>query len=148
MWKWTKLSSAAKRETCSLAQRRRRITGTGTKDKTAVMGILERGGKVRTIVVPNRKKAALQGEVRKHVEAGAALYTDALLSYDGLAGDYAHRLWTMLSSTFLERATRMVLRIFGLCSSAASLARMFRLNHFTYSGTSTNKPFGLTTART
>ena len=75
-----------------VAQRRRRITGTGTKDKTAVMGILERGGKVRTMVVPNRKKHALQGEVRKHVEAGAALYTDALLSYDGLAGDYAHQV--------------------------------------------------------
>ena len=75
-----------------LAQRRRRITGTGTKDKTAVMGIFERGGKVRTVVVPNRKKHALQSEVRKHVEAGAALYTDALLSYDGLAGDYAHKV--------------------------------------------------------
>lgn len=75
-----------------VAQRRRRITGTGTKDKTAVMGILERGGKVRTVVVPNRKKHALQSEVRKHVEAGAALYTDALLSYDGLAGDYAHKV--------------------------------------------------------
>jgi transposase-like protein len=75
-----------------LSQRRRRITGTGTKDKTAVMGILERGGKVRAVVVPNRKKHALQGEVRKHVEAGAALYTDALLSYDGLAGDYAHKV--------------------------------------------------------
>jgi transposase-like protein len=75
-----------------LAQRRRRITGTGTKDKTAVMGILERGGKVHTVVVPNRKKHSLQSEVRKHVEAGAALYTDALLSYDGLAGDYAHKV--------------------------------------------------------
>src|SRR5450631_4232042 len=75
-----------------LAQRRRRITGTGTKDKTAVMGILERGGKVRTVVVPNRKKSALQAEVKKHVEAGAALYTDALLSYDGLEGDYAHQV--------------------------------------------------------
>ena len=70
-----------------VAQRRRRITGTGTKDKTAVMGILERGGKIRTVVVPNRKKHALQAE-----EAGAALYTDALLSYDGLAGDYAHQV--------------------------------------------------------
>ena len=75
-----------------VAQRRRRITGTGTKDKTAVMGILERGGKVRTVVIPNRKKHALQTEVRKHVEAGAALYTDALLSYNGLAGDYAHQV--------------------------------------------------------
>ena len=70
----------------------RRITGTGTKDKTAVMGILERGGKVRTSVIPNRKKKALQGEVCQHVEAGSALYSDALLSYDGLASDYAHQV--------------------------------------------------------
>ena len=75
-----------------LSERKRRITGTGTKDKTAVMGILERGGKIRTTVVPNRKRHALQGEVRKHVEAGAALYSDALLSYNGLAGDYAHKV--------------------------------------------------------
>ena len=73
-----------------IAKRQRRITGTGGKDKTAVMGILERGGHVRTIVVPNRKRAALQTEVRKHVEAGAALYTDSLPSYSGLAQDYAH----------------------------------------------------------
>ena len=75
-----------------LSVKARRITGTGTKDKTAVMGILERGGNVRTIVVSNRKKAVLQAEVKKHVEAGAALYTDALLSYEGLATDYAHRV--------------------------------------------------------
>jgi transposase-like protein len=56
------------------------------------MGILERGGKVRATVVPNRRKGTLQAEVRKHVEAGAALYTDALLSYEGLAGDYAHQV--------------------------------------------------------
>ena len=73
-----------------VSKRQRRITGTGGKDKTAVMGLLERGGKVKTIVVPNRKRAALQVEVRKHVEAGAALYTDALPSYSGLAQDYAH----------------------------------------------------------
>lgn len=75
-----------------VSERKRRITGTGTKDKTAVMGILERGGKIRTAVVPNRKKHALQSEVRKHVEAGAALYSDALLSYEGLATDYAHKV--------------------------------------------------------
>ena len=74
------------------SERQRRITGTGGKDKTAVMGILQRGGKVRTNVMPNRKKKALQAEVGKHVEAGSALYTDALLSYDGLAGEYAHQV--------------------------------------------------------
>jgi ISXO2 transposase-like protein len=34
-----------------LSVKARRITGTGTKNKTALMGILERGGQVRTIVV-------------------------------------------------------------------------------------------------
>lgn len=75
-----------------VSERKRRITGTGTKDKTAVMGILERGGKVRTSVLPNRKRHAIQSEVKKHVEAGAALYTDALLSYEGLASEYAHQV--------------------------------------------------------
>jgi transposase-like protein len=75
-----------------IAKRQRRITGTGTKDKVAVMGILERGGNVRTIVVPSRRKPVLQAEVRKHVEAGNALYTDFLLSYEGLAADYAHKV--------------------------------------------------------
>ena len=75
-----------------MSERKRRITGTGTKDKTAVMGILERGGRIRTTVVPNRRKKALQDEVRKHVTAGSALYSDALMSYDGLASDYAHKV--------------------------------------------------------
>ena len=38
------------------AKRKAKITGTGGKDKTAVLGILERGGNVRTSVVQNRKK--------------------------------------------------------------------------------------------
>src|SRR5438128_4562640 len=75
-----------------LSKRQRRNTGTGGKDKTAAMGIMERGGKLRTVVVANRRRSALQAEVRKHVEAGAALYTDALLSYEGLATDYAHKV--------------------------------------------------------
>jgi len=73
-----------------------KITGTGGKDKTAVMGILERGkdGKhstVRTAVVPNRRKKALQAELREHVQAGTAIYTDALKSYEGL-GEFQHEV--------------------------------------------------------
>ena len=71
------------------AKRERVITGTGGKDKTAVMGILERGSKttgskVRVKVVDNTKKKNLQSEVRDHVLAGSALFTDALKSYEGL----------------------------------------------------------------
>src|SRR6266851_4929686 len=75
-----------------VSERKRRITGTGTKEKTAVVGILERGGKIRAAVVPSRRKTVLQEEVRKHVTAGAALYSDALMSYEGLATDYAHQV--------------------------------------------------------
>ena len=70
----------------------RRITGTGGKDKTAVVGIIQRGGRVRTSVVPNRKRKALQDEVKKHVEAGSALYSDALPSYSGLEAEYEHQV--------------------------------------------------------
>jgi transposase-like protein len=77
------------------AERARKITGTGGKDKTAVMGILERGkdgtSKVRTSVIANRKRKAIQAEVRKHVDAGSALYTDALKSYEGL-NDFEHQV--------------------------------------------------------
>jgi transposase-like protein len=76
-----------------VAKRARRITSTGTKDKSPPSwAFLSAAEKVRTAVVPNRKKKALQAEVRKHVEAGSALYSDALLSYDGLAGEFAHQV--------------------------------------------------------
>jgi len=73
-------------------KRERRITGTGGKDKAAVMGILERGGAIKTKVVDDRKATTLLPEVRRHVAAGTALYTDALQSYDNLAVDYAHQI--------------------------------------------------------
>jgi len=72
---------------------RRRITDTGTKDKTPVMGILERGGEVRAMMVPTRRKHHLQAEIRRHVKAGSAIYTDALLSYQGLKHqDFKHEV--------------------------------------------------------
>lgn len=76
--------------------RARKITGTGGKDKTMVFGVLEGGmdgkpSRVRTKVVASRKKKALQAEVRGHVEAGAALYTDAPKSYEGL-DEFQHQV--------------------------------------------------------
>ena len=38
----------------------------------------------------NRKKPTLQAEVKKHVAAGSALYSDDLKSYEGLEEMYAH----------------------------------------------------------
>jgi len=72
------------------AKRERVITGTGGKDKTMVQGIVERGGKVRAMVVDNRRKKELQKNVRDHVEAGSAIFSDALKSYEGLSAEYQH----------------------------------------------------------
>jgi len=72
---------------------RRRITETGTKDKTPVVGVLERGGEVRATVVQSRRKKPLQAHVREHVEPGGEVYTDALMSYMGLTQQgYAHKV--------------------------------------------------------
>jgi transposase-like protein len=61
-----------------------------TTGKVAVMGLLERHGEVRTMVVESTKRRHLHGEVTKHVEAGSTVYTDALRSYRNLENDYIH----------------------------------------------------------
>src|SRR5437870_9305799 len=72
----------------------RRITGSGQsfRDKTIVMGILERGGRVRTQVIPDRLKHALQPIVEEHVQTGAALFTDEMGGYKGLNEEYEHQI--------------------------------------------------------
>ncbi len=100
-----------------------KITGTGGKDKTMVVGVLERGGKVRVSVRTSRKKKAGQALVRQNVQPGAGVFTDALKSYEGRDDEYFHQvvdhaieyvkghvhtnerenLWSLLKRTFNER---------------------------------------------
>jgi transposase-like protein len=72
--------------------REEKITGTGGKDKTTVVGVLQRGGKVRATVTDSRRKKPLQAHVREHVEPGAEVFTDALKSYEGLNPEYVHQV--------------------------------------------------------
>jgi len=75
------------------ADRKRRAQQSGQKgDKTIVMGILERGGTVRTKVLANRKRHAVEAQLREHVEPGAQLYTDALQSYAFINDEFAHQV--------------------------------------------------------
>src|SRR5438105_4231426 len=67
-----------------------RLRWTGGKDKAMVAGVLQRGGEVRAMVVPDRKHRSLHATIRENVEPGSAVYTDGLLSYSGLDDDYAH----------------------------------------------------------
>jgi len=72
------------------SRREQVITGTGGKDKAIALGMVERGGKVRTFAVPSRRKHELHKHVKENVQAGSALFSDSLKSYDGLSSDYKH----------------------------------------------------------
>lgn len=72
--------------------RARKIHGTGGSGKVAVMGLLERHGEVRTMVVPNVRRKSLHSEVSRHVEQGSTVYSDELRSYDQLENEYVHNV--------------------------------------------------------
>jgi transposase-like protein len=72
------------------AKRERVITGRGPQGKEVVFGMVERGGKVIAGHVDSRKKKDLQPLIRERIEAGAAIFSDELKSYDGLESDYQH----------------------------------------------------------
>jgi transposase-like protein len=74
--------------------RDRRISGSGgsSKDKMMVMGVLERGGRVRAQVVPDRVQKTLQPIIERHVEAGSAIFTDEHGAYKGLHMEYEHEV--------------------------------------------------------
>src|SRR5215217_7375715 len=74
------------------ADRARKIHGTGGSGKVAVMGLLERHGEVRTMVVRNVRRKSLEAHVNTHVEAGSMVYSDALKSYNDLNYDYIHNV--------------------------------------------------------
>lgn len=70
--------------------RNRKITGTGGKDKTIVVGLRERNGRIVAKVSETRKREPLHNFIKANVEPGSAVYTDALKSYVGLGGFYKH----------------------------------------------------------
>jgi transposase-like protein len=60
--------------------------------QTIVVGVMERGGNVRTQVVENRNRFTLNTIVKKNVKAGSALFTDEHHGYWGLAPEYQHQV--------------------------------------------------------
>lgn len=58
--------------------------GRGCGGKTIVFGLLKRGDKVYTAIVPNAGKAALQAVIRGRAELNSVLHTDGWSGYHGL----------------------------------------------------------------
>jgi transposase-like protein len=144
------------------AQRAKKVTGTGGKDKTVVMGMVERGGEVRAFVIDNRRKHEhavinhaveyvngsvhtntmenfwsllkrdlhgtyvsvepfhlIQKQVREHVEAGSAIFSDELKSYEGLGTEYEARYIDEQAFRYNQRHTTDADRFTRLCSMVA-----------------------------
>jgi transposase-like protein len=64
----------------------------GGSGKTVVVGLLERGGKVKTTVIPNRKHNAPEKIVRAIVQPGAEVHTDEFSGYYNLKDGYVHKV--------------------------------------------------------
>ena len=58
--------------------------GRGASGKTPVFGILQRGGKVYTEIVPDCAKSTLQAVIRGRVELESIIYSDSWRGYNGL----------------------------------------------------------------
>ncbi len=75
--------------------RRRGIRGrpaTGDPKKQAVLGMVQRKGRVAAVTVPNAKRATVMPHVRQRVLPKSVVYTDELKSYDKLRrSGYHHR---------------------------------------------------------
>lgn len=73
-----------------LADRKRKIHGTGGTDKVAIHGAIERGGPLVATVLDTVSAREIQSSIRDWVESGATLYTDQARTYVGLGTDYNH----------------------------------------------------------
>ena len=65
-------------------RRVRGIRGRGAGKKTIVFGLLKRGGKVYTQIVPNVSRETLKQIVTAKIEPDSTIYSDGWRSYDGL----------------------------------------------------------------
>jgi transposase-like protein len=59
-------------------------------NKVPVMAMVQRGGSVRSKVMPTVNGANLKQAIRENVKAGAQIHTDALMAYRQLDGEYQH----------------------------------------------------------
>lgn len=71
---------------------RRGKRGRGAENKTAVVGMAQRKGQVKAVVVPDVKAKTIVPLIEKNVPKGAVVHTDEFMVYDTLhAKGYDHK---------------------------------------------------------
>ena len=70
--------------------KRKKLTGRGPVGKTAVVGAVERSGRVKALPVQSTKAGTLCGFVEDTVDPGSTVYTDDASAYNRLDGKFDH----------------------------------------------------------
>ena len=76
--------------------------GRSTKDKTPVVGMLERKGKLIAQVIKDVKKDTLHGVITKNVKGKSILYTDEWRGYKGIDKIYNHSIVKHFNSEYVK----------------------------------------------
>jgi transposase-like protein len=63
----------------------------GRDDKSPVLGMVERGGKLKAVQISNTTTETLSIQLQKSIKKGAILYTDEYTSYKSLKRIYDHQ---------------------------------------------------------
>jgi transposase-like protein len=87
----------------------------GGHGKAVVMGLLERGGKVKTAILPDRKHNITEKIVRELVEPGAEVHTDEFSGYYNLKDGYIHKVVNHLEGYVKENVHTNGIENFWSC---------------------------------
>lgn len=66
--------------------------GTGAINKTPILGLLERNGRIITKVLEKAEGLVIKPIIKDNVEVGATIITDGFGGYNGLKIDYIHEI--------------------------------------------------------
>ena len=95
--------------------RARKITGTGGKGKAIVAGVVQRGGEMRAVVVPDTRRPTLQASVRGTSSRVQRSTATRFSPTSGLPASTTTRLSTTPRSTSTARPTSTASRTSGRC---------------------------------
>ena len=83
--------------------KRKGMRGRGAAGKVAVFGLLKRGGKVFTAIIPNAKTETLLPIIEAKVQPDSVVYTDTFKSYNALDVSRFHHHRINHSQLFADR---------------------------------------------
>lgn len=99
--------------------------GRGAAGKVIVFGLLKRGGKVHTLIVPDTKTSTLEPIIRQSIKPDSVVYTDGYNSYDVLdVSEFKHHRINH-SERFVEGKTNHINGIENFWNQAKRHMRRF-----------------------